>query len=146
MRVYLAAPYAARDQVRSYANDLEEHGVEVTSTWLEESHEINPGTINAATALGDDEVAQHVRQDLADIRRSDVLVLFTADAVRTPGGSGGRHVETGYFMALFGTRNVIVVGEPENVFHRAAGVTRVKSWGEALTHLAERASLAGARR
>ena len=50
MHVYLAAPYASRDQLRDYAAQLTRIGFTVTSSWLKESHEINEGTINAAPA------------------------------------------------------------------------------------------------
>lgn len=134
MRAYIAAPYVARAQARRYAKSLERLDIEVTSTWLKESTEINAGTVGAATALTDDAVAQHAYTDLADIERSDVLVLLTESVAALEGGSattGGRHIETGYAIA-HGLR-VVVVGLAENVFHRAEDlVTRVDDWQGAL--------------
>lgn len=128
MKVYLAAPYGSRSQVRLYADELQAAGFDVTSTWLAETHEINAGTEGAATSLPDDVVAAHAETDLIDINLSDVLVLFTSAYVGVEGG-GGRHVETGYALAQ--GKPVIVVGEPENVFHRMLGVHLVADWQHA---------------
>lgn len=140
MKAYLAAPYAARAQVREFAAQLTRIGYTVTSSWLGETHEIAAGTVGAATAVGDDEVAAHARADLADIDRSDLLVLITESVADLVGGtatSGGRHVETGYAVAL--SKPVLVVGDPENVFHRYGRICMtVPSWREAVIELAHR--------
>lgn len=135
MKVYLAAPYASRSLIRMYAAHLRrERDMVCTSSWLQETHQINAGTQGAATALPDDQVAKHATDDLSNVLEADVLVLFTSAYVHAEGG-GGRHVETGYALAL-GTP-VIVVGEPENVFHRlgAPRVVVVPTWGAALVEL-----------
>lgn len=77
MRVYLAAPYAARDSVRQFVDDLRAIGIDCTSSWLDESHEINDGTTGAAGDLTDDQVSEHAETDLQDVALCDVLVLFT---------------------------------------------------------------------
>lgn len=137
MRIYLAAPYGARDWVRGHAATLRDLGFEVTSSWLDEQHEINAGTQGAATALSDDTVAGHALQDLDDVEGSDLVVLFTAAAAGVEGG-GGRHVETGYAIGC--SKPVVVVGEPENVFHRLGLplVQVVSDWGEALVSVQRR--------
>lgn len=137
MRVYLAAPYGSRDIVREYALQLTRIGFEVTSSWLNEQHEINAGTQHAASALSDDQVSGHAYDDLRDVERSHLFVLFTATAVGVEGG-GGRHIETGYFVATAGASNIVVVGEPENIFHRMATVTVVADWHEAVVELSSR--------
>ncbi len=141
MRAYLAAPYAARTQIRTLASQLTRIGYTITSTWLDEEHEVNAGTTGAASSLADNVVMGHALQDLKDIDRSQLLVLFTLDVCDLEDGgsgiSGGRHVETGYAIA----RNVpiVVVGEPENVFHRMGKqVTVVPNWHEALIELSAR--------
>lgn len=136
MRVYLAAPYQSRDQIKTYGQELERIGFTVTSSWLDEKHDINEGTTGAATELSTQEVATHAAADLADIDRSQLLVLFTEAAVGHRGG-GGRHVETGYAIAK--TIPVLVVGEPENVFHRLGRVAAVvPDWHEAVIELSSR--------
>ena len=137
MNIYLAAPYAARDTIRDYATQLTRIGYTVTSTWLDETHDITPGVEKAAPDLTDAQVAKHALQDLRDIDTSDLLVLFTAASVGCEGG-GGRHVETGSALAQIGTDGLIVVGDPENVFHRMRGVTVVPDWHEAVVELAHR--------
>lgn len=137
MKVYLAAPYGSRDTIRGYAQQLTKVGFTVTSSWLAETHDINPGTEGAATALTDEQVAKHARDDLRDIDQSDLLVLFTSASVGVEGG-GGRHVETGYALSQLGAPHVIVVGKPENVFHRMTGVTAVPDWHEAVVELSAR--------
>jgi nucleoside 2-deoxyribosyltransferase len=137
LSVYLAAPYAARDAIRGYADELERIGMTVTSTWLHEQTELGSGTTGAATALGDEQVKRHCLDDFADIRNADALVLFTesAAAALMAGGtatSGGRHVETGYALAK--DKHVVIVGAPENVFHRGV-CDQVEDWHDAVLHL-----------
>lgn len=137
MKVYLAAPYGARDLLREYSAELKRVGFKVTSTWLDESHEINEQTTGPASGLPDAQVALHAAADLGDIDISDLLVVFTAASVGVKSASGGRHVETGYAIAL--SKPVLVVGEPENVFHRyPRACTVVPNWHEALIELSSR--------
>jgi nucleoside 2-deoxyribosyltransferase len=137
MKVYLAAPYACRDGLRGLAAELVKIGMSVTSSWLTEKQAIDAGTVGAAADLADAQVRHHVQTDFRDIERADVLVAFTgAAAVRFNASnvshSGGRHVETGYALAL--GKPVIVIGPPENVFHRGA-CTNVPDWHEAVLEL-----------
>ena len=137
MKIYLAAPYAARELVKGYAAELTRIGFTVTSSWIDETHDINAGTTGAATDLDDTQVAAHAAGDLYDIDLADLLVAFTAKATSTEGGSGGRHVETGYAIAK--NKPVVVVGEPENVFHRLGrACTLVPDWHEAVIELSAR--------
>lgn len=138
MRVYIAAPYAARKQALAYAQDLCGLGFDVTSSWVNEDHEIGPGTTGAAPALSDDEAGRHAATDLDDVDRADVLVLLTAGSEGAEDG-GGRHVATGY--ALAEGKWVVVVGEAENIFHRVGGyghlVEVVPNWLAAVGFLVE---------
>lgn len=142
MRVYLAAPYAARDLVKNYADELTRIGVTFTSTWLTDTNELTTGALGPANDLDDITIARHIQADFDDIDKADTLVLFTATALPDlPVGkttSGGRHVETGYFIANHGTENVIVVGPPENVFHRARDIFLAPDWHEAVIELSHR--------
>jgi nucleoside 2-deoxyribosyltransferase len=136
MKVYLAAPYGARETIRGLAEEITRIGFTVTASWLQETHEINDGTQGAAVALDPAQVAVHAATDLRDIDNSDLLVLFTAANVGVEGG-GGRHVETGYAIAK--GLPVLVVGEPENVFHRLpAKALSVPDWHEAVIELSSR--------
>lgn len=147
--LYLAGPYAARDSIRRLADEVTRIGYDVTSTWLQEDHKITPGTTGPADDLSDEQAADHALIDhalidFADIDRADTFVLITQDFVSSVldaffgGGSGGRHVETGYFIARKTARDVIVVGAAENIFHRLPGITVVPNWHQAVVELASR--------
>lgn len=143
MRVYIAAPYAARAQAKAYADELHRMGIAVTARWLDEDHEINGTTIGAASGLTDEQASQHAGNDIDDIGKADTFVVLTESACRKalnglPSTSGGRHVETGWFLATRGAGHVIVVGDPENIFHRLRLVTVVVDWHEAVLELAAR--------
>jgi nucleoside 2-deoxyribosyltransferase len=134
--VYLAAPYACRDNLRPLADELRSIGMYVTSSWLEEDAALGSGQVGAATDLDDSAARAHVKKDFADIDRADVLVAFTAEAskvlnVSTISHSGGRHIETGYAIAK--GKEVVVIGKPENIFHRA--LTMVPDWHAAVLRL-----------
>lgn len=141
MRIYIAAPYAARDALRENAFQLEALGHECTATWLKASHAIAENTLGTAPAMDDDYAVDHAAEDMEDVLRSDALVLVcweTAvglvgpDSVMGP-NSGGRHVESG--IALAQGIPVIVWGEPENIFHRGNGFHPAPTWGDVLEHV-----------
>jgi nucleoside 2-deoxyribosyltransferase len=136
LKVYLAAPYVARDALRQYADELRLIGMVCTSSWLTEDVEIKQGTIGATVEQTEDQVQGHCKKDFADIDRANVLVVFTGEVVRTSMAlpdpmlssqlhTGGRHVETGYALAKY--KPVIVIGPAENVFHRGACI-RATNW------------------
>lgn len=144
MRVYLAAPYGARAQVRGFAEELEQAGHTVTSSWLKEAHEMAPGVVGVAPGIPDQQAHDHVEQDLRDLSVSDVLVLITESVAELEEGratTGGRHIETG--AALARVMPVIVVGTPENIFHRSPRVIRVKAWAEVISELGHLTVLTG---
>lgn len=126
MKLYLAAPYAARDWVREVAAPkLVAAGHTMTSEWLLATRAITPATLGTAAASTDAEVMYHAGKDLEEVAAADVLVHFTAsylvartrlDPLRDNLHSGGRHVETGYALALH--KSVIIMGQPENIFQR----------------------------
>lgn len=131
--VYLAAPYAKRDTVRkALLPELAKVGASHTSSWLDDEHEITDGTIGAATDLTDGVAGEHALIDLTDIDEADVFVLFTASYFGYMGPSSGRHVETGYALAK--GKYVVVLGQPENIFHRIddGQVEVVDDWNSVL--------------
>lgn len=138
MKVYVAAPYPAREYVRDvWIPVLEAHGHYCTSTWANGSREIHAGTVAHSPATGHEDLVRHVTGDLYDIARADALISLAADfciaEARLPiinpmwYHSGGRHVELGYALGVQQTRKsfrIITVAEvPENVFAR--GLTQV---------------------
>lgn len=113
--VYLAGRFSRRDEFNGYAARLREAGFDVDARWLTEEHEWYGGTdaeaIEAARGFALD--------DLADVAKADVVLVFTESP--NPGGRnrGGRHVEYGIALGL--RKDIIVVGPPENVFHNLLG-------------------------
>ena len=110
MKVYLAARYSRRDELREHKSILEKHGIEVTSRWLLENEPL------------DSKMGQHTEDfyvetaniDIEDIDVADAVVFFSEEPfVGTP--RGGRHVEFGYAHAI--GRPIYVIGPKENIFH-----------------------------
>lgn len=111
--VYLSARFERRAELNGYRVDLEAAGVAVTSRWLTEP----------TPELTDEVWRKLATKDVEDIRRAEGLVLFTEPG--TPGG-GGRHVEFGVALGL--QKRMIIVGEPENLFHRLEAIEVVPGW------------------
>lgn len=110
MKLYLAAQYARRDELREHKAALEPLGIEVTSRWLDEQEPLN-------SQMGEKSDSWYVETatiDLEDVDRADGVVFFSENPlVGIP--RGGRHVEFGY--ALGTGKPVYVIGPKENVFH-----------------------------
>lgn len=126
MKIYLAAPFRAKDQMSVCAAQLRAVGIEVTSRWLEETH-------HPATQLNELPLAEHrsnAIKDVEDVLAADALVLFTdptKSLVRQ-----GRTAEFGMAIAINkGVRPmpVFVVGEEyENIFHYLDHVQHFLDW------------------
>lgn len=114
-RVYLAGRFSRRDEFNRYAVRLREWGYIVDARWLIEDHEWygEDDADGLAAARG------FALDDLTDVTRADIVLVFTEPP--NPGGRnrGGRHVE--YGIALGQGKDIIVVGRPENVFHNLLG-------------------------
>jgi nucleoside 2-deoxyribosyltransferase len=120
-RVYLAAMYSRRLEMRALAQHLTVLGYEVTSRWVLEGLE-NQDQAGAAI------------MDLEDVDRAGVLVFFAQ-----PHGSanvgGGRHFEFGYAWAR--GKLCVVVGTQEHVFCHLPGLHYVAGPGELVTRIRE---------
>lgn len=128
MKVYLAARYSQKEQMKEYAQQLRELGVEVTSRWLEEPHAPN----TTLDQVPKEELATYAFHDCQDISRADVLIFFAQDP-NTPTVRGGRHVEFGIALSL--GMLIWVVGPKENIFHYSSGVYNFASWIDLLAFL-----------
>jgi len=132
-KVYLAARYTRREELRKYREILQSYGVEVTSHWLDES-------IAQTSQMGDHPEEFYVATanlDLEDVKRADTLIFFAEDPLQgTP--RGGRHVEFGYAVALMQSgewdtiARILVIGPHENVFHYVDGVFHFESFDKLL--------------
>lgn len=108
--VYIAAPLPMRDAARSLMAVLEAMGYDVTSTWLK-----RPLPAETGPNVNHSELNAWARRNLTDIRRSHVVVAMNFPHWRDR-GTGGRHFETGYAVAML--IPVILFGGPHgNVFH-----------------------------
>lgn len=123
MKIYLAAPFAARELTLGLASQLTSEGNECTSSWLLSTRPITDKALGPSLDTSDDDVVAHALGDLDDVRRADVLIHLSASWVLEQGvedrrlHTGGRHVEIGFALAL--GRPVVSLGEPENIFQRA---------------------------
>ena len=125
MKIYLAAPYAARDILKEHVPLFEYHGHEITCGWLKGTRPLGESSYGISEVSTQEEVEAHAQMDLEDVEQADVVVLYTAGYVAEIGGldpvahnltSGGRHVEVGYALAK--GKPVIVIGPLENIFQR----------------------------
>jgi nucleoside 2-deoxyribosyltransferase len=89
MKFYVAAPFPMRHVLRRFRDELVNLGHIVTATWVDVEPDDEDHTWEER------EVA--ARQCLVEVAAADVLMLITADP---HSGSGGRHVECGYALAL----------------------------------------------
>ena len=124
MKVYLAAPYVRKDEIKARAEELREAGIEVTSSWLEEPHK--PSI--QMHELTHEEHQEYAMNDVRDVLAADLLVFFTDPTKAII--RAGRHVEFGMAVARY--MPIVVVGcEFENIFHHLSNVTHYESWTEA---------------
>lgn len=86
MRIYIAAKYGRRFELRGLVEELQSKGHEVTSRWIYNGEE-QAMTPEAAAAM-----------DLEDVDSAGT-VLFFAEPVGSQNTGGGRYVELGYALA-----------------------------------------------
>lgn len=144
MKVYLAARYSRHEEMQKYASLLEAIGVQVTSRWINGSHQLMAngeplGREREAMFESDEpsmraQRAEFAQHDLNDVLAADVVISFT-DQPRKPSTSrGGRHVEFG--VALASGKRCMVVGYRENVFHNLPQVEFYENFNAVLNQIA----------
>lgn len=146
MRVYIASNFADKDRVKARGLELEALGIECTSRW---AYETAPHNCKIT-----DKPAQYMREtaviDLEDIIIADKLVLTVpslqqlSDMTPHQMSRGGRTFESGlmyglilaewlvygkaYAEASAWKRELIVMGDKENVFHFLDGVAEAEKY------------------
>ena len=120
MKVYLAHNYEARDWLaEKIVPELEAAGIEVTSSWIKKAKPIDP--------YHPDLQRTEAIQDIEDVRRADVIALFTNQFGKRPGR--GKYVELGIALAL--DKTVILVGSAatnaDTVFYYMPSIIKVSS-------------------
>ena len=129
MRVYLAAPYRRRDELRGYRDELEtacEHPDEVHHDPLKGIHvTVTSRWLDGDRLLPEERAASNpeagrpfAEKDVRDVSSADLLVLFTEEVRNNH--RGGYHVEFGLAIAL--GKMLAIVGPRMNVFHTLEGV------------------------
>ena len=132
MRIYLASRYSRKLEMREHAKQAERCGIRVGAEWLKETaapdSELSDSTL--------EKLATYAQQDWWDIGACDVFVFFAEPYDKQP-NRGGRHVEFGIAAAL--GKKILVVGEPENVFHYLPGIDIefFHTWESAFVYLTQ---------
>lgn len=109
MRVYLAARYPRRDELKIVATRLREQNIEVTSRWLLEKMPLTTQLPDTSPRFCEGTA----QADLEDIEAADTFVLFSENSmVGYP--RAGRMVEFGYALAK--GKRIVVIGGHENIF------------------------------
>ncbi len=99
-RVYLAAPYDRRVEMRQVARWLEENcSYEVVGRWIHSDQD--------ESKMSAMEFAEAAEGDLRDIDFADIFVLFAKPS--EPGK--GRFIELGYALASKNHRRIHVIGD-----------------------------------
>lgn len=128
--VYLASRYSRRDELIGYADTLRDLGLaRVDCRWLSEPHDWDGST----TGIGLAKAQQFAMDDVADLERSHVVVVFTEDAGTYR--RGGSLVELGLAIGL--QKHVVLVGPAPNVFTTLPSIPRFATWAEVVAHLVE---------
>ena len=128
MRIYLAAPWDARDRVVEFASLLEQAGHSITEKWWLH-HDVGA---YPHTAVGKDldELRHQAFKDILGVKNADRFVLLQL------GKSEGKAVETGIALEC---RIPICVFSPEaiygNLFHYLPQVKLTPRWQEVIEWL-----------
>ena len=121
MRVYLAAAWSRKDEIKKIADDLIELGVNVQARWLEEPT-TSPYGIDRSTFM-----RERAEIDVDDVLACDILVRFSDNlcTATVPSGlaTGARMFETGLAWSL--RKKIIVVGGFQCVFDYLGDVRHV---------------------
>lgn len=128
LKVYLAARFSAKEQVKLYAKELADVNIECTSTWLDEA--ADPKT--TLDKHSDSYLLNTAMVDIKDMLRSNAVVFFAVDP-KEPTPRGGRHFELGF--AYGKGIPCIVVGPKENIFHYLPDIKIVPTFEDAKMEL-----------
>jgi nucleoside 2-deoxyribosyltransferase len=121
MKVYLASRYSTKDEIKIKAEELKELGIESTSRWVHEKYEGSTQLKDCTDSF----LLGAALLDLEDIRRADVVVLFSVDPQQAT-VRGGRHWESGYAYGI--GKPLVVCGPVENIFHLLPDVKTHADW------------------
>jgi nucleoside 2-deoxyribosyltransferase len=122
MRVYLAARFSRRSEMKLIRCNLEALNWTVTASWVD----------LAAEGTGAAYFRQCAVSDLRDLAAADCVIAFTEEprSSQELASRGGRHVELGIAIGL--GKRTLVVGPRENVFTFLPEIEYFESWPKAL--------------
>lgn len=135
MKIYTAAAWGRREEVKQVAAELEKVGVIITSHWLNEP-------VPPAGSKLEKWRRETALVDIEDIKAADMIVRFSdTDEAKNPLVpsaliSGARMFETGFAWAL--GKPVVVVGGKQNVFDYLPNIIHVKDVKELKKYLSLR--------
>ena len=121
MKLYLAAGFSRKHEIAGKSLELENLGINVTSTWPWE----DAAPDSKLTEVSDDYLRLNARKDLYEIINSDGLILFTQSPLK-PFCRGGRMHEAGFAMGL--GKTIMVCGPKENIFHWLPEIAQFDTW------------------
>ena len=132
MRIYLAAAFSRREEMRIYRKELEEIGMNIQSRWLDEK-----------MPQGWDR-EKYLREtafiDVSDVKNCDLLVRFTDNFSEYSDGKIPARLGSCARMFEFGLAwglgiPVVVVGGLQNVFDRLPNVVHLETFAELKDYL-----------
>jgi len=111
VKIYLAARYDRRHEMREVAVHLQRLGHEIGSRWIWSDIADDSGGETEASLF----LEKIALEDMKDLLQSEAIISFTEAPSAIGAVRGGRHVEFG--MAAAWGKRLIVVGPRENIFH-----------------------------
>lgn len=139
MKVYIASMFADKDRVLARGKELAALGIESTSRWASEAV---PHNVTMQDCQ-EEYLRETAVADLDDILIADKVILTVPDAEMLVNATvatssrGGRHFESGFVYGLMvaqmrdggkPTRELIILGKKENVFHCLDGGLRDETY------------------
>jgi len=121
MKVYLAARYSRKDEIKEKKEELKTLGIECTSRWAEEEIEGSAQLDDVAESF----LLSAAINDIEDIKKANCTVMFSVNP-REATVRGGRHWEAGFAYGL--GKPLIICGPQENVFHMLPDVVICANW------------------
>lgn len=135
IRLYLAAAWSRRDEIAAVADELIEQipGLEITARWLRE-----PTVLGSKIVRGNRFRRRRAQEDVADVRKADVLVRFSDDlsgtTVPAKLATGSRMFEQG--LAYAEGKRIVVVGGHQPIFDYLPGIVHLRHVDELKSYLA----------
>jgi hypothetical protein len=131
MKVYLAARFDRKDEMKEFSLRLKEIGIGVTSRWLDEKP-LPHGQAAQARFL-----RNTAQMDADDVKAADILIRFSDNlstkTIPSKWGTGSRLEECG--MATAWGKRIVIVGGRQSLFDRFPQRIHVRDAEELLKYL-----------